>query len=94
MHSDEVTASQSLVVKQIRPNSGQVHTAQPVIQLFEHAHGASPGPAFTVSKAAWSVTGQYIPRSPTVNGSARGESVDAQWFVLARLRIAHDGIPA
>ena len=93
MHSDEVTASQSLVVKQIRSNSGQ-HTAQPVIHLSEHAHGASPGPTFTVSKAAWSVTGQYIARSPTVNGSARGESVDAQWFVLARLRIAHDGIPA
>ena len=43
--SDEVTTSQSVVVTQTRFNSGQV-----VTQLFEHAHGASSGPAFTAEE--------------------------------------------
>ena len=43
MNSDEVKTSQSIVMKQTRPNSGQVHTGQPVILLFEHAHVCWPG---------------------------------------------------
>ena len=63
MHSDEVTASQSLVVKQIRLNSGQVHTAQPVIQLFEHARSVT-GPSLHCFKSSMERHRAVYPTEP------------------------------